>query len=353
MAIVSQGSLIGNAAEVVAHRAAIVSQSLTRLSIMGLAGDVPEMTQLAAMPELDRITELHLQGDGPSWRNIPPPREAMAALGRCTSLKNVRKLSIQTNVLDDDGAVALARAPWLSSVSELLLMEHPDLRSAGAAAIFRRLSTLDRLYVQRCALGEAGMRALASVAIRSIYLDGCSTEASGARLLFESPALARTEELKIAGRTIGDAIGALGRSSYVGALRKLELPGCGLSAEGVAAFAGGRAFPSLTELDLSHNLLGDDAALSLASSASFPALTKLDLGDNEIGERGAAALGATTGLRALTHLGLRENKLYSGKQHVHEWSGGMWEAGSTVVDERLSPDELRARFVRKPGLQIF
>ncbi|MGZ3424255.1 MAG: hypothetical protein ACXVEF_30920 [Polyangiales bacterium] len=346
-------TMIGRAADIVAAADALRAHPITRVVLLGLAGEVPEMTALAAMPELDRINELTLKGESPTWRKIPPASGALAALAKCRSLGALRKLTLETNLLDDSGASALAHAPFFASVEELVIMDNPAIGEGGLAPLFRRLSALRRLYVRATSIGPTSARALAGVAVRELQLDTCGLHDEGARRLFESAALDETERLVITGDLLRASVGAFGRSSHGRSLRALELPRCSVEDAGVVALAGGHAFERLTYLDLSHVLLGNDAAIALASSKAFPMLEKLDLRGNDIEEAGANALGSATGLPALGLLGLSDNRLLTGKTSLHEWGGGMWEAGGVVVEEKLDADAIGQRFVRRPGVRVF
>src|SRR6185295_7282951 len=104
----------------------------------GLAGEVPRIAELAALPELHRLTQLSLHGKAPSWQNIPPPAAALAALAKCNSLTGLRKLHLHQNLLDDDGACALAAAPWLATIEDLAISENPELGGRGFAALCSR-----------------------------------------------------------------------------------------------------------------------------------------------------------------------------------------------------------------------
>ncbi len=136
-------------------------------------------------------------------------------------------------------------------------------------------------------------------------------------------------------------------------MRSVRLQRCSLSDAGTVDFAKGLAHRSLAELDLSNNLLGDDVALAFAESTGFPVLKKLDLRRNGISAKGAAALGETSAMPALTMVGLTENQLLTGKTSVHEWSGGMWEAGSVVVDEKQTSTQIEQQYVKRSGLTVF
>ena len=343
-----------SAADVVLQRDSFVAHPRVSLCLHSLAGVVPAIAELAALPELSRVTELRLSGQAPSWRNLSPPAEALGILASAPALSGVRRLVLETNVVDDRGAQALAAAPWLATVEEILIVDNPGLRGDGLAALASGLTSVKSMYIARSPIAPGGARAIAAMTapVRELHLDCCGIGADGARALFDSHGLAGIRRLRIVGDLLKDALDRLAIRPFT-ALAELELPRCSISTRGGVELAAGVTHRALTFVDLSGNLLGDDAALAFAASRSLPALAKLDLRDNDIGEAGAAALGAEDTLAALTLLGLTGNALKTGVTREHTWEGGMWEAGGVVVEEKLDAEQIQERFVKRASLRVF
>lgn len=109
---------------------------------------------------------------------------------------------------------------------------------------------------------------------------------------------------------------ALCASKSLTALRVLEAPGAGLTADAARAFAESTGLPTLTELNLGPaghaiNRLGGDGSAALFAGANSGRLRKLNLANNGIVNRGAEALCAQPHMCNLTHLDLANNDLTS------------------------------------------
>lgn len=129
---------------------------------------------------------------------------------------------------------------------------------------------------------------------------------------------------------------ALSRVAFRPTLKRLDLTGCGMTDDGLAAFArgeewvrlqglklGGNRFgdagwadfcrgwrtPELTYLDVSRNRLADAAAVALARSGMVRTLRTIDLRGNKIGGRGAVALATAVRAGPLVRLLLAGNPL--------------------------------------------
>ncbi len=343
-----------NPADVVASRDAFLTHPAVSLTLHSLAGIVPAIAELAALPELARVTSLKLAGQSPNWQDLALPVEALRTLVSAPALSGVKKLVLEKNVLDDLGARALGAAPWLASVEELCIMDNPRFHGDGFAALAPHLTAVRSMYITGSTIGTVGARALsaAMTELRDLHLDGCGVGADGASALFDSQVFAKLERLRIVRDSLGDALARLGRRAAP-ALRELELPQCGVSSQSAVKLAVGCVHRALSYVDLSDNRLADDAAIAVAASRSLPALEKLDLRSNAITETGAAALGANEALTALTSLGLTGNELKTGATREHTWEGGMWEAGSVVVEEKLTATQIEERFVKRGSLHVF
>lgn len=82
-----------------------------------------------------------------------------------------------------------------------------------------------------------------------------------------------------------------------------------IRADGAQALAEGLKTSSVTELNLSDNLVGDTGATALAAALGQSSLRILNLGKNHIGAAGAHALAECLKDSQLTSLGLRNNDI--------------------------------------------
>ncbi len=115
--------------------------------------------------------------------------------------------------------------------------------------------------------------------------------AKGVRLLAEAPDLAAIRKLNLAGCRLGDdGVAALLASPHL-ACTQLTLRENDISDEGVEALAGALALAPCRALFLARNVLGDEAVAALAGSAHLAGLEQLGIGGNEsITDEGMAPL---------------------------------------------------------------
>ena len=74
--------------------------------------------------------------------------------------------------------------------------------------------------------------------------------------------------------------------------------------------AGQTGLPSLTSLDLSWNLLGDEGAHAIAKGTGLQKLVALRLRANDIRDEGARAIVSSAALPSLTSLDLANNRVF-------------------------------------------
>ncbi|MDW8244817.1 MAG: TIGR02996 domain-containing protein [Thermogemmata sp.] len=124
------------------------------------------------------------------------------------------------------------------------------------------------------------------------------------------PFLDRLEALTIHAQHSGPALAiALARSPYLSGLRRLRLSRNRLGDEGLAQLVR-RPWPSLEELDLTHNDLSPAAARLLHHHwRHLPRLHTLQLRDNNLGLSGAAQLVDGPLARQIIRLGLAGNQI--------------------------------------------
>jgi hypothetical protein len=159
------------------------------------------------------------------------------ALAKLPAMKNLEKLCVLTETLDDDGVGHIARIPGLK---ELRLYGTIGSRSMETIST---MDTLEALFIEGRYLGDLGLRHL--------------------------PAMSSLRELVLAKERHTDE--GFGTLSAVPSLEKLDLLGFELGPEGAAQIA---AIPNLRSLSLNRAIM-DDAAAQLARSLS---LEDLNLG---------------------------------------------------------------------------
>ncbi len=216
------------------------------------------------------------------------------------TLANVTQLSIKASawgelaelyaaapdelVLDDAGAIALARSPHLTNVRRLRV-EMNRLSVAGVHAIARGAWQLEAL-----ALGH-----------NALEHDGLAAALAG-------PALANLRELSLVGTWITAAeIAKL--AIQLPSLVELDLESCTLGKTGISALCDAMAnggLPALRRLRIERNSIGDIGALAIANCAGLANLRELEAGHNRIGEKGGTAVATSLHLSKLERLTLNE-----------------------------------------------
>jgi uncharacterized protein (TIGR02996 family) len=223
-------------------------------------------------PLLEKLVELGLEG-------LKPPDFAL--LADSPRLGNLRCLRLRTGYEARLGdLLPLAGSPHLTQLTELELEQ-----AYGSDASEQELAVLAATQLAR----------VTSLRLRRLWVNG-------ARTLAACPAPARLRNLNLCNSGLSDEpFSILAGSPLVRELRRLDLSYNHLTASGVEALLSA-SLPHLTVLDLSSNLLTEEAAGVLASLPQFGRLYTLDLRRTQLGDAGARALGtagAPTGLREL------------------------------------------------------
>ncbi|MBN9118847.1 MAG: TIGR02996 domain-containing protein [Planctomycetes bacterium] len=238
----------------------------------------------------------------------------ISALAGSHALARTEQLNLRGCKFGPAGAIALARAPHLGPLWYLEL-GGTKIGAEGVTALARcpRLAGLRVLGLDLVRPGSKGLAELARSEhlreLRRLELYHNALHAAGA-IVAEGPAFARLRALNLGDNRIGDSgLGALARSSVLGALERLALSGCGIKEAGAKALADGDGLRALTHLELGHNRVGAAGAESLAGAGRFPRLRVLSLRNNFLGDAGATALAKSPHLEALEELNLRSNKI--------------------------------------------
>ncbi len=268
------------------------------------------LQQLLTSPHLDRLTALHLAGNGITTAGVQ-------ALVRSPLLGRLRHLDLSRNAGVGDRAVhLLAGAPAASSLEELGLAS-TNATATGLEELFRslhlpRLVKLD-ISGKRFALAQLAswMKKLAESRLlsqlRSLDLSE-AIDPLALPLLILSPAVANLRELHLRGIGLeGDDVAPLAESPYLEGLNVLDLRKNNLRSEGARALAGSPHLVGLISLDISSNNIRDTGATAIAESSCLKRLSVLDLARNGIGGPGLQSLAASVNLGHLRTLNLAGN----------------------------------------------
>jgi hypothetical protein len=239
-------------------------------------------------------------------------REAFALLGEIV-VRPVGWLLARLDLCGDRiglfGVRELAAAGCLRSLTQLYLAG-ADVGAEGAHALAEGCSSLARLDLRDNALGDDGLRVLASAeplgSLAQLYLERNQIGVDGA-LALAGGSLRSLARLDLSRNSVGDGgVSALAAGSSLGSLTSLYLGGNGIGPVGAQALAEG-GLRSLTHLYLDGNGLGDEGVRALAAGSGLRSLRQLDLGGTGVTDEGARALAASDGLRSLQRLRLWRN----------------------------------------------
>jgi uncharacterized protein (TIGR02996 family) len=194
--------------------------------------------------------------------------------------------------IEDQGASALADAPWIGSLRYLSLWSN-GLTPDGVAAIAgcRKLTQLKYLRLGNSAPGVRGLRALAgNSTLRGLLdLDLGGSDVHNTRLtsghfhdFLAKLKMPKLRSLSLSGRPVGPKAVRLLASEKFHSLTRLNLRSCNLTNAAVAALLAAPSLQNLVELNLSNNGL-HEGLRALASSSTMPRLSSCDLRDNRIG----------------------------------------------------------------------
>ena len=252
----------------------------------------------------------------------------------------LKSLSLHSNFIRDEGAVAIAQAARRNDKLESLSLGYNGIGSAGAAELAeyvrfssalkhldvgwnyfneeaalsivraaRQQDKVEVLGLAQCDIGPAGAAEIAdyisfSSALKKINLGCNSLGTEGWCTIFNALRVNKEnqiEEWDLEGEGINPEI-AQSLAEYMkvsSALTNLNLSDNKIGPTGAAALAGAlKVSSALTSLDLTLNAVGPSGAKALAGALGSSALKKLDLSYNSVKDEGASALGQ----------GLKDNK---------------------------------------------
>jgi Ran GTPase-activating protein (RanGAP) involved in mRNA processing and transport len=203
-----------------------------------------------------------------------------------THLAGLEFLSVQGNVIGHDGAVNLARMPFVASLRDLRVADCGMDDKALAVLLGAAWSQLTELSLTMNRFGSRAVKALTA-----------------------NRSLARLEVLRAARCEIGPTTArGLGRASLPG-LHTLWLGANPLGEQGLRALLSGPLVRTVQTLHLDDARLGDNGAEALARSPTVANVRTLWLSKNRITDRGAAALVESPHLANVQSLYMPDNEL--------------------------------------------
>ncbi len=262
-------------------------------------------TQVALRGRLDPARRRALQleevklltAHGSRWKKLLGP--AVAQQDARYSRGFIEELALTEEQLAKHGQELLAQEP----VHRLTVTakDGKDVARAAAQPWFSQVRWL-RLEGRGVA-GAAGALASAPHAgkLGGLVLSGADDAALQA--LAQGTALSGLRSLSISSSKLSDAAAVALSNGKLG-LERLYLSGTGLSDAGVQALARAKGLAALRLLALNRNDLSDEAAEALAASKTLTHLERLELSRNELSEEGALAFRSPKALPKLRRLEL-------------------------------------------------
>lgn len=284
---------------------------------------------------------------------------------------------------DDDGP-RLAYAAWLTAqgdargelidVQVRLASERPDpqrrrelgereralsttLRKAFAAEVRKaadhwevRRGFIDELRGNAGKLLAGWQPLLATHPIRRLALSGVTVE--HARALVDTGVIGRLVNLGLHGELGAEGARVLAQAPELAAVRKLNLAGCRLGDDGVAALLDSPHL-ACTQLTLRENDIGDQGAQALAGAPALAGCRALFLARNQIGDEGVAALAGSVHLSGIEQLGVGGNEGITGKGMKHLLAPGLFPRMRRLELEMLDlADKTRKALSARWGARV-
>ncbi len=227
--------------------------------------------------------------------------EGCAAVAASMQLTSLRHLDLSENLIEEAGTLALSSSPALNRLTGLDLSGN-RLGASGVGTLVSspHLAALTHLHLSYT---------LAASSAATGYIQD-TQGADLAQKLVEFARLARLAVLDLCGCAIGPAgIAALASCPHLASLEILGLGETRIGDQGACALASSPFLTGLTHLELRECNIGDEGAAALAASSSVASLRYLGLRGNKVGDTGAEALAASPHLGCLETLNLRSNDI--------------------------------------------
>lgn len=217
--------------------------------------------------------------------------DGLSALLAHPGAARLEELTIQNGTLSGAHVAALVNSAARGTLRTLRLPVEVEAKELKAL-LAPEWPALENLTIPS-RLGVVGCRALAGARLpqlRSLTLDRTEPGKGLERLLLGLAAAApRLESLSLNEARGGDAMCAWLAASGL-ALRELRLAACRIGAAGAVALAASPSLQGLTQMELSHNDLGNDGVAALAGLTALEMLTLEGVGADDPGFAALTAL---------------------------------------------------------------
>ncbi len=276
--------------------------ALRGLSLQG-SGLIPGIAPLLRSPFVAGLRGLWFAGVSA----LPAVWDALGAPG---PLEGLQRLALPALDSSAECVRAFASAMWRLSALRVDASRSPrPLTTAFRAESCAGLRSLSLEGVSRAidfqALASAGFWPT----LKSLHLSGAEMAAESAERLARCPAAPRLRVLTLGVHVFtAEALGHIARSPLCAALDCLRVKGSGLWPPGAARALALTAMPAAPRaLDLNGCNIGDDGVAALAAWPGLSRCRVLSLAGNHIKARGLAALAASPHATGLIGLNLSDN----------------------------------------------
>jgi uncharacterized protein (TIGR02996 family) len=259
---------------------------------------------------LTRLEELDLSEESSYDRYGEDPVLQAAGIKRLAKwpgMARLRSLKLSGNLAGPSGLAALLGSPRASGLKELVLSDNglseEALQEFYVAHEDLRLDVLD-LSSNLVRDDGAGMlsRAPCLAELKVLALNSCEIEPPGAAALAGASFLGSLRRLEVNHNSFGPRGLLALLDKRPPSLHTLSLVNADLTDEGVARLAASAGSDDLLVLYLAHNALTDGAARALAASGRLRSLLVLGLNSNRISKEAMAALRDSSLGKRLGHL---------------------------------------------------
>jgi uncharacterized protein (TIGR02996 family) len=362
-----------------AVRAVATSPHLTALRRLRLEvePEAPEVKLLARAPHLGALEaftfrcrspgDLAVLGAAHWFRGLRhlrvwlDDRDAFKALADLPPMPHLVALTVEGATAPT--AVAVRRFAASGSFPRLgrLEIDNPYFAPALVALLAAGEWPLRHLQLVNVPVQKVGAEALAGSpfagALRVLDLRGCGITAGGVQALAGAEALAGLRHLDLTDNPIGTGgLIALARSRHLRRLRRLCLNRCNssrapLDAAGVLGFLSGLELPDLRHLELDHLPVCVRGARALAAGATFARLTRLSLTECGLREPGARAVVESPVFTDLAVLELASNAAGKGAARLANPTTFPRLGRANLLHNRIPKGPL-ARLRKRPGVAV-
>jgi uncharacterized protein (TIGR02996 family) len=281
-----------------------------------------ELCRLDPFPELHTLELRESSFPTASWREFARTRafprlkrfvnDTELASGQAATLAEAggfqpAHLELGSCAIGNDGALALAQAPWLDSLA-ILGLSFNMLSASGFAAIAgsRRLTRLRSLDLSYNAPGGRGLRALAANPVlnglTTLRLHGSFEHSRGLKpshfhAFLSNLNMPNLRRLELARRPLGARAARVLEGKKFASLTRLNLAQCRLSDTAMASLVRAPALEGLIEFDAAQNGLKTGVA-ALADRRFMPRLSAGNFAGNRISRDLARKLNRRSGIHA-------------------------------------------------------